>query len=180
MTRALLTVAVAATMLAGCGDAGGADRDNDGEITAEEMAREAASGGDIAMRAGKWEHKVEFTELDIPGVPENMREMVQSRMAQGVTTEQCLTEEEANRPSPEFFGNEGQSDCKYDEFDRSGDRMTLRMTCKAREGGTVNVAMDGQFGEEAFTFHFDNRIVGTPAGQITVKGKVSGTRIGEC
>ncbi|WP_375290261.1 DUF3617 domain-containing protein [Qipengyuania sp.] len=175
-----MSLTLATAILAGCGDSNGADTNDDGEITSEEMAKEAVSGGDITMRAGRWEHRVQFTEMDIPGVPDDMRDMMRSRMENAITSEQCLTEEEASRPSPEFFGSEDQKDCRYDEFDRSGNRMTLRMTCQAGEGGTVNVAMDGDFGEESFSLDFDNEVTGNPMGRIIIKGSVSGKRIGDC
>ncbi|MBD60122.1 MAG: hypothetical protein CL808_08395 [Citromicrobium sp.] len=183
--RTILAATACLTLLAACSDGGadtdGADTDGDGAITSEEVAAEAATGDDVTMRAGQWEHRIEFTELDMPGVPENMQGMVKQNMGgAGITTTTCLTEEEANRPKPDFFGSEDHQNCTYEEFDRTGNRMTLRMTCDTGNGGTAKVAMEGEFGEERFTLSMDNRISGTPAGDIAMQGTVTGTRIGDC
>ena len=177
--RTILAATTCLALLAACSD-GGADADGDGTITNEEMAAEAASGGEVKMRAGQWEHTVEFTELEMPGVPANMQDMVKQNMGSGVTTTSCMTEEEANQPNADFFGGEGNDDCTYEEFDRTGNRMTLRMTCDAGNGGTAKVAMDGEFNAESFTLNMDNQVSGTPAGDVNMKGTVSGRRIGDC
>ena len=176
--RTTIAATACLTLLA-CSD-GGADADGDGTITGEEMAAEAASGGDVTMRAGQWEHTFEFTELDAPGVPESMKGILSDHAGQKVTTTSCLTQEEANRPSPDFFGSEENENCTYEEFDRSGNTMTLRMTCETDQGGTTKVAMDGEFGEESFTLAMDNTLSGTPAGEIRMKGTVTGKRLGDC
>ncbi len=177
--RTIIAASACLALLAACSD-GGADTDGDGEITQEEMVAEAASGGDVKLRPGQWEHTVEFTELDMPGVPANMQDMVKQQMGSGITTTTCMTEEEANRPSADFFGGEGNDDCTYEEFDRSGNKMTLRMTCDAGQGGTAKVAMDGEFAADSFTLTMDNKVTGTQAGDVTMKGTVTGKRIGDC
>ena len=170
----------AAALVAGCSDSGSADADGDGTITQEEVAAEMAEGPAVAMRAGKWEQTVEFTELDLPGVPEGMQDMVKGQVGSGVTVNNCLTEEEANRPKPDFFGSENQQNCTYQEFDRSGNRMTLRMTCDAGQGGTATIAMQGQFAADSFELDIDNTVSGTPMGDMSMKGTVSGRRVGDC
>lgn len=177
--RTIIAATASLALLAACSE-GGADTDGDGTITQDEVAAEKASGDTINMRAGQWEHTVQFTELDMPGVPENMQGMVKQQMGSGITTTSCMTEEEANRPDADFFGGEGNDDCTYEEFDRSGNKLTLRMTCDAGDGGTAKVAMDGEFNAESFTLTMDNRISGTQAGDINMKGTVSGKRIGDC
>ena len=177
--RTIFAASACLALLAACSD-GGADADNDGTITSEEVAAEAASGGDITMRAGQWEHTIEFTELDMPGVPAGMQDMLKQQMGSGVTTTTCMTQEEAEKPNADFFGGEGQDNCTYEEFDRSGNKMTLRMTCDAGNGGTAKVAMDGEFGADSFSLSMDNTMSGGPTGDVTMKGTVSGRRLGDC
>lgn len=179
MRISIAMLGVATLALAACSD-NGADADGDGTITNEEVAAEAASGDAIKMRAGEWENTVEFTEFDIPGVPESMKDMIAGQMGKSITTTSCITQEEAEKPDAEFFGGEKNDNCTYDEFDRSGGSLKLRMTCATDEGGTANIAMDGEFGAESFTLTMDNAISGTQAGDVTMKGKVTGKRIGDC
>lgn len=178
--RTILAASACLALLAACSD-NGADADNDGTITKEEVVAEAASGGgDITMRAGQWEHTVEFTEIDLPGVPDNMKDMVRQNMGGKVTSTSCMTQEEAEKPDADFFGGEGQDDCTYEEFDRSGNKMKLRMTCDAGNGGTAKVAMDGEFGADRFTLKMDNTVSGGQMGDVKMKGTISGRRLGDC
>ena len=177
--RTIIAASACLALLAACSD-GGADTDGDGEITSEEMAAEAASGGEMKMRAGQWENTIEFTEFDIPGVPASMKQMMAEQLGSAITTKSCITQEEVDKPDAGFFGGEKNDNCTYEEFDRSGDRMSLKMTCAMDGGGTTKVAMDGEFSEESFTLTMDNTMSGTQAGDVTMKGTVSGKRIGDC
>ncbi len=197
--RTIITATACLALLAACSDndagtdadsevatkagkdtAGGADTDGDGVISAKEMAAEAASGGAMAMRPGQWENTVEFTDFDIPGAPGNMKDMLRQQMGGKITTTTCMTEEEAKKPDPDFFSGEDEDSCTYDEFDRSGNKMTLRMTCEGGGGGTTKVAMDGEFGAEKFTLSMDNSVTGGQMGKVRIKGTVTGRRLGDC
>ncbi|GAB5350086.1 DUF3617 domain-containing protein [Alteriqipengyuania sp. 357] len=177
--RTIIAASACLALLSACSD-GGADSNGDGEITGEETAAEAASGGEMKMRAGQWENTIEFTELDMPGVPASVKEMIAGQMGQSITTTSCITQEEADQPDAGFFGGDKKDNCTYDEFDRSGDSLTLRMTCAGDNGGTAKIAMDGAFDEDNFTLTMDSTITGTETGEVTMKGKVTGTRIGDC
>ncbi|KPM18430.1 DUF3617 domain-containing protein [Citromicrobium bathyomarinum] len=182
--RTILAASACLALLAACSDGASdnADKaDADGKLTSEEMASEVAAAGDeITMRPGQWENTIEFTEFDIPGVPEKMKDFMTKQMGSAMTTTSCLTQEEADRPNAGFFGGEKNDNCTYDKFDHAGGNLTLRMTCATDEGGTAKIAMDGKFGDESFTLTMDNRISGTRAGDVTMKGTVTGKRIGDC
>ena len=109
-----------------------------------------------------------------------MKDFMTKQMGSAMTTTSCLTQEEADRPNAGFFGGEKNDNCTYDTFDHAGGNLTLRMTCATDEGGTAKIAMDGKFGDESFTLTMDNRISGTRAGDVTMKGTVTGKRIGDC
>ncbi len=184
MRNFIISVSVAA-LLAGCssGGDGGADADGDGEITSEEMAAEAASAGSNPMRPGQWEQTMKFSEVNMAGMsgmPEGVAEMMQERMGSGFTITHCLTEEEVAQPSTEMFSGEGQEDCTYEEFDITGNRMTMRMTCNNQGGGTMKTAMEGEYGAESFELDVDTQMSGGPQGEMSMKGTVSGRRIGDC
>jgi hypothetical protein len=54
------------------------------------------------------------------------------------------------------------------------------MTCKPQGGMTIASKMDGSFAKEIYTMTMDQKSGGTPMGDLTMKGKVEGKRIGEC
>lgn len=178
--RRVIFVAAAMSLLAGCGDSSGADADGDGNITAQEAAAEAASGGSLAMRPGRWEQKMEFTEINIPGMPAGMADMIRGQMGQGMTVTHCITEEDVQEPTPEMFSGEGQDNCKFEEFNRSGNNMRMRMSCDSEGGGTVNMAMNGEYGVEAYRLNMDMNATGGEQGEMNMKGTVSARRIGDC
>ncbi len=179
--RLVITLPIIAGLaLAACGDSGNADTDGDGTITQEEAMAEAASGGDMAMEPGQWSQTVTFTEVSMPGAPAEVVDMIQAQMGEGITTSQCLTQEDVSRPDASFFGSEGQENCSYDEFDRSGNTMNIRMTCSSPDGSTSTVGMNGSFGADSYTMDINSVVSGTPMGDMTMNGTITGTRTGDC
>ena len=178
--KKLVLACAGAALAAGCSDSGTADADGDGAITAQVAASEMADGPAVTMRAGMWEHKVEYSQLEVPGVPAGMQEMVKNNMGSGITSTRCLAEDEVREPDANFFGGEASNGCSYDEFDRSGNRMTMKVTCQIPQGGTSTTAMEGQFGADSYTLAIDGKVTGMPTGDVTMKGTISGRRIGDC
>ncbi|WP_394728552.1 DUF3617 domain-containing protein [Altererythrobacter sp. GH1-8] len=177
-------LALATGLLAACGsDNGTADADGDGVISADEMRDEMADGSNGKMRPGQWEQTMTITEFDVPGMPEEMKGMMSGQLGQTITMSHCLTEDEAAKTDADFFAGEGQENCEFQEFDRSGNRMTLRMTCSTPEGGTAKIAMDGEFSEDSYSLTMDNQVTGIsgmPGGEMKMKGQMSAKRIGDC
>jgi len=178
--KRIATLAILAAVLAGCSDSGGADSDGDGTITQAEAEAEMAGGPGTNMRPGNWETKIEYTELNVPGIPEEMKDMFKRNMGSGITSTQCLTEEDMEEPSAEFFGAQQQEGCSYEEFDRSGNRMTIKMTCEVPGGGVSKTALEGEFSDDSYTLDIDGTFAGGPTGDVTMKGTISGKRIGDC
>lgn len=180
----LLPLAAISLTLAACGsDSGTADADGDGVITQDEVRSEMAEGTNVEMRPGQWEQKMTITEFDIPGMPDEMKGMMSGQLGQTITISHCLTEEEVANTDADFFAGEGQENCEFQEFDRSGGAMTLRMTCSTPEGGTAKIAMSGEFNEESYSLTMDNEVSdvpGMPGGGMTMKGTMEAKRIGDC
>ena len=166
--------------LAACSGSGDADADRDGEITSEEAAAEMQQGPSIAMQPGKWEQSVNFSEVDIPGAPQAMKEMMQQSMTATVTSDTCLTASDVAEPSADFFAGKGNGDCKYDEFDRDGSHMKMHMTCTDPQAGTSQVSMEGDFGADSYSFDIASTMNNSDIGTMSMKGKVTGKRVGEC
>ena len=179
IVRTIIAASACLALLAACSD-GGADTDGDGNITKEEVAAEAASGGEVKIQPGQWENTIEFTEFDVPGVPQSMKDMLARQMGQSITTKACITQDQAEKPDAGFFGGEKNENCTYDTFDRTGNNLSLRMTCDAGNGGTARFSMDGEYDADSFILRMDNVISGTEAGDVTMKGTITGKRIGEC
>ncbi|MGX7894680.1 DUF3617 domain-containing protein [Tsuneonella sp. HG222] len=174
----LALLAALPVALAACSD-GGADSDADGRITQGEATAEMEQGPDIALQPGQWEQSVSFTEIEMPGAPEALKQMMQQSMTATITSDTCLAPGDVERPGAGFFAGEGNGECTYEEFDRTGNHLKMRMTCA--EGDASNtIAMEGDIGEAEYAFDLTTTVNGAPQGPMTMKGKIAARRVGEC
>lgn len=179
------TTKIAGLMLGGlalsaCSSGGDADKDGDGNITAEEAKNELASGGAIIMKPGEYEMKITFTELEAPGLPGATKDIMAREMTKGMTVKNCVTQEQIDNPSADMFGGQGDDTCKLDKFDRSGSSMTVAMTCTPPGGLKMVSSMKGSFAAESYTMDIEQKMTGMPTGDMSMKGRVEAKRVGDC
>lgn len=165
--------------IAGCSDKG-ADTDGDGKVSNAEAEQELAKGGAMAMKPGLWEVKISFDSIDAPGMPEAAKAQMTKAMGTGMSVRSCLTKEQAEKPGADFFGGDASANCSFSELNRSGNSMKVAMTCKPQGGMTVTSKMDGSFAEESYTMAMEQKTSGTPMGEMSMKGKIEGKRVGDC
>jgi len=177
--RRLAILAALPLALSAC-SGGGADGDADGEITAEEAMAEMEQGPEIALEPGQWEQSVNFTELDMPGAPDAVKDMLTKNMAASVTSQSCLGPDDVTKPDADFFAGQGNGNCTYREFDRNGSRLKLSMTCEEPGQGASTIAMEGEFGATEYAFDVATTVEAQGAQAMSMKGRVTARRIGEC
>ena len=165
--------------LSGCSNKG-ADSDGDGKVSAAEAQAELAQDGAMAMQPGLWEVKISFNSIDAPKLPAEVKDQMLKAMGDGMSVQSCLTKEQAENPGVDFFGGDEQSNCTFAKLDRNGNNIAVEMTCKPQGGMTIASKMDGSFAKESYTMTMEQKSGGTPMGDLTMKGKVEGKRIGEC
>lgn len=178
--RKLLIGSAACAMLAlsACSDKG-ADADGDGKVSNEEAQKELSQGGAVAMKPGLWEVKIKFDSIEAPGLPEAAKAQMTKAMTE-MSVKSCLTKEQAEKPGADFFGGDENSNCSFEQLNRSGNKMTVAMTCKPEGGITVASKMDGSFEGESYVMNMEQTTSGTPMGEMKMKGRIEGKRIGEC
>lgn len=165
--------AAAVALIAGC-SGNGADADGDGEITAEEVAKEM---NQVTLEPGEWENTVEIVDVKIEGAPAGM---VDSMKGEKTVTKTCITEEQAKDPGAEFFAAQEQTDCKIKKFDMSGGAIDSQMSCSnVGAPGDMNMAMTGQYGPSSYemTMTMDG---GAGGMKMNITAKNNGKRIGSC
>ncbi len=157
--------------LAAC-NSGGA---KGGEQSAEEVAKEMSA---LKMRPGQWEATNEVLSATAPGLPaESLRQMV----GQKTTVSNCVTPEQAAKPSANFLAGQQNSDCTYQDFNMDDGRMTGTMSCTApgMPGRTV-MKMDGKYSPVAYDMNMD-MAVAIPGGmKMQLKARTTGRRTGDC
>src|SRR6187402_695116 len=91
----------AAILLAACG--GDADTNDDGAVSGEEVAAEAA--GAIRPQPGQYRTSYEMLEFDMPGAPDAVKQAAQAQMGGAAEVMKpitsCLTPEQAAANGPE-------------------------------------------------------------------------------
>ncbi|MFN3747200.1 MAG: DUF3617 domain-containing protein [Sphingorhabdus sp.] len=179
MRKLVIGGAVGALLaLAACSDKG-ADADGDGKVSSAEAQKELSQGGAVAMNPGLWEVKIKFDSIEAPGLPEAAKSQMTKAMNE-MSVKSCLTKEQAEKPGADFFGGDENSNCSFEQLNRSGNKMTVAMTCKPDGGVTVASKMEGSFEGDSYVMNMEQKTSGTPMGDMTMKGRIEGKRIGDC
>lgn len=172
----------AALTLAACGD-------NEAD-EADAEAGEGMSGTDMATamadapmpRPGQYRSTQELLELDIPGAPEQVLNMMRGAFEEGAQAENtyCITEEEAANSRQEMLEGMAESDCTVERFDVSGGTIDGLMSCPTGDGVTGDLAMTGTMSEEGadMVMTFDAEV--PQMGKANIRMRVVSERIGEC
>ena len=145
-------------------------------MTAEEVAEELS---DMKIEPGQWEATNEILSVNAAGVP---ADALKSMIGQKTTVSNCITPEQAAKPSANFLAAQQSSNCTYQDWRMEGGRMTGTMTCQGGDTpGTVVMKMAGDYGPAAYNLDMDMNTTGLPGGlTMTIKAKTTGRRVGEC
>lgn len=173
-------IAMIGLMVASCDGKTSADADGDGEITAEEMADiTSAAVENVRPQAGQYRSTTQLLEIDLPGAPREVVDMMRSRMS-GRKTEYCLTQEEVDKGFEEMARQSQQGDCSFNRFEISGGEMEAEMSCSTPEGGVTRMTMAGTGTPTSsdMTMNISGSIPGM--GDAKMVMNVKAERIGDC
>lgn len=177
-----IVIATAATFaLAACGGGTSADADGDGEITMAEAA--ASTEGMVKPQPGKYRATVEFVDVEMPGAPKQVQDMMRGMFDRGPQThEYCLTAEEAEKGFEEMArqAREDDSSCSFEKFDADGGRIDAVMNCNAEGQGAARMTMQGTGGETSSQMTMTMDAEGPDGQTMTMTMKSSQERIGDC
>ena len=172
---------VAALTLSACssGQEPGVEARN---ASVEEVADEVRRAGDGArfIRPGKWVSTVTFEDMVAPGMPPQAAEQMRRMMGEGRQYESCLTEEQTQRPSEEFFAG-ANNQCRYEHFTMRDGRIDARMRCA--QGNIAQVMqMEGSYSPESYEMRMTTSLEGAPepASGMRMRMRVQAQRAGEC
>lgn len=171
--RNLLAPAAILLALSGCGDQP-AEKGKD--MSAEEVADELS---EMKIEPGQWEATNEIVSATAPGMPPDI---LKQMVGQKTTVSNCITPEQAAKPSANFLAAQQNNNCTYQDWTMNGGRMTGTMTCQGGEmPGKVVMNMTGNYGSDRYDLDMDMNTTGLPNGMsMTIKAKTTGRRVGEC
>lgn len=146
------------------------------EMTAEEVAAELAK---IEIEPGRWETRREIVRIEAPGMPSEIVGGLRGRTDNAV---QCITPEQAERPSANFLAGQQGSECSYRDFSMEGARLRGTAICSGGGmPGTRTVTMDGVYRPDSYDVRVE--VVATEIAEgasMTMEARQTGNLVGEC
>lgn len=179
LTTRIFLLLAAAVPIAACSQEPGVDARNASVEEVAEQVRQAGDGESF-IRPGKWLSTVTFEEMTAPGMPPEAAEQMRRMMGEGRQYESCLTEEQVQRPSEDFFAQNNEQ-CRYEHFTMRGGNIDARMRCDQGEVSQV-MEMDGSYSPDAYQMRMTTSFEGAPepAGDMQMRMRVDAERVGEC
>ncbi|TIX50606.1 DUF3617 domain-containing protein [Alteraurantiacibacter aquimixticola] len=176
MRKTIALATLASLALAACGNDAG-----DGEaMTADEMA-DAVEEGDMPQ-PGLYSSTQELIELSMPGVEDDMLNILRSAFEEGAQEEStyCLTPEEAANAREEMLKGMAESDCTITRMNMSGGNIDAAMSCPTGQGVTGDVTLTGTMASDGADMEmaFVSELPGM--GDARIRMRVKTERIGEC
>ena len=175
MNRSALLI-ISTFALAACG---GGEKAGDGAAndSAAVGSSEAASS-EMKLEPGQWEVTVETLGMEAPGMPP---EAAAAMGGQKVTASNCLTAQEAERPSADLFTGQEKSNCTSNGFSTAGGRIKGSMTCTGGDDmpGTATIEMSGTYGPQSYDIS-QTMTSRSEGAEVRIKSRMTGRRVGEC
>lgn len=151
----------------------------------EEVAEQvrAASGDEAFVRAGKWRSNVTIEQMEMPGLPPEIRERMKAALAQTQARgfETCLTEEQAKRPKEDFFAGKN-ANCRYDHFNMDDGKIDAKMRCSGEGGVSKTMEMTGSYSPESYQMIMSSKMESgpEPTQGMAMRMRVEAKRTGAC
>jgi Protein of unknown function (DUF3617) len=166
-------------LLASCSD-NSADSDGDGTVSTSERAAEMDYDAFVPMKAGLWETKFTFSDIDIPTLGQSQKRQIMDGVAKGASSKSCLSAEDAKKPGADFFGGNGAENCVYKAFDVAGQNVKMKLSCTMEGMGTVDIDLAGVMGETEFNYASEVALRLPMVGKVMMKGNAIGKYAGDC
>lgn len=177
------TMMLAAALLAGCGGGDGTVEAENASVEEVQQKLREAGGSEAFVDPGRWEQKATLVDIDVPGMPAEMKAGMQKAMGTSQTQVACLTPEEAKNPREDFFAGADKS-CRYENFRWGDGKIDVRMLC-AGEGREQRMSLNGTYSRDSYQMEMQVEGQGEggasdPMKQMTMTMRVEARRVGEC
>ena len=173
--RLIMLVPVAALALSAC------NKPDKGPKSMEQAKAEAAELE--RPDPGQYKQTTKITKFEVPGAPPEMVAQIRKMMeGQGGNLEYCLSKADTEKGFAEMFKKGTQGDCTYDRFDASANTIDAIMTCKAGEGGTAKMTMNGTVSSTGskVNVNVEQKNDKSPMGNANIAMELETKRIGDC
>ncbi len=148
----------------------------------EEVKQEAAKLE--RPQPGQYKQTVEVQELEVPGMPKEAADQMKAMMQTAQVREFCLTPADAEKGYRDMFNDVGKQgeQCTYTRFDVNGGKLDAQMDCKAAQGGTGVIKLNGSVSESGSDVTMTMNATGgqAPMGTMNMKMHMTTQRMGDC
>ena len=178
MNSARFSLVALSLCLAACGSDADVDTSANENLSAEEVAQRTRDSG-IKPEPGQYRVNMEVLEVDVPGAPAGMVDMMRGAMG-GQTHEYCLTQDEVDKGFENIARQSQDGDCTFDKWDVDGGDFDGQMTCNAPGEGKMTMAMTGKGTATRSEVNMTMQGSMGGMGESTIKMKAVHERIGDC
>lgn len=149
-------------------------------VTATALGALAGCGsGDVSMQPGRYETKATVLEVNIPGAPPEVAEMMKAAAQRTHFT--CLTEQDVANPGGKLAPRQQLENCAENSLEWQGGRISGKMRCNLPQGA-ANADMTGSYTQDSFNMEVKTEMA--LPGKANERGNVSlraeGRRVGDC
>ncbi len=144
-------------------------------MSEEQVAAQLAR---VKVEPGQWEAETEIVSAKGALPQEALQQMTGKR----TSASNCITPQQAARPSANFLAAQQDSDCTYQDFKMEGGKLSGRMTCSGGQMlGDMVTLMNGDYGPKGYDMTMQMETPGLPGGdKILITARTRGKRVGEC
>lgn len=166
-------VATGCLTLMACGESGSEAVD----IAGDDDAIAAALADAPRPLAGQWEVTAKVIDVQMPGMPDNMKRMMMDAMGQRPTFNYCLTKEQAEG-DPATLWKETNGDCEYESLSIANGKVDAVAVCRD-QGAQMRMTMSGTHTETSYRTRNEMQM-STGQGDGLMIVEAEGRRIGDC
>ena len=106
----------------------------------------ACSGSSVSLQPGQWETTMQFSSIEVPGIPEAQLAPMRAAMGQPQTHSECMTPEQAANPAGNMLNQGGTGgNCQFSENTFSGGTIRVHGTCQQPGRGSAQMTLDGSY-----------------------------------
>ena len=144
-------------------------------MSEEQVAEQLAK---VKVEPGQWEAETEIVSAKGALPQEALQQMTGKR----TSASNCITPQQAARPSANFLAAQQDSDCTYQNFKMEGGKLSGKMTCSGGQMlGDMVTLMNGDYGPRSYDMTMQMETPGLPGGdKILITARTRGKRVGEC
>ena len=126
MITRILPLAAASVAIAACDSSPPASEGGE-NLSMEEVAERAQEAA-IKPEPGQYRVSMDVLEVDIPGAPAEIVNMMRGNMG-GQSHEYCMTQEDVDKGFEEMARQGQDENCSFERFDIDGGDIDAKMTC---------------------------------------------------